>query len=52
MSKEKTMWKLFWALWKDLSTLEQLKTLELMIHDFRVNAEKFEDDPTQHKTDA
>jgi len=46
MTKEKTMWKLFWALWKDLSTLDQLKTLELMMRTVRLNIEKCANDPT------
>jgi hypothetical protein len=40
MTKENTMWKLFWALYNDLSALEQLKVIEMMIHKYRVDTEK------------
>jgi hypothetical protein len=49
MTKENTMWKLFWALYNDLTALEQLKVMEMMIHAFRQNAEKLRNDSEEHQ---
>lgn len=44
MPKENTMWKLFWALYKDLSELERLKVIELMVRNERLERERIADD--------
>jgi len=44
MTKENTMWKLFWALYSDLSALEQLKVIEMMIHKYRLEVENLAPD--------
>jgi hypothetical protein len=49
MTKENTMWKLFWALYNDLSSLEKLRVMELMIRNFRLECEKVVDNSVHIK---